>query len=200
MKRFVASEYGVHPETDAGRSDFFAAKRAMRQLLQDSQFPDGKLAFPNFNCKVTDEVQIGWTSIASGFFDDILPILVNANTQTSTLTIRGTGKTRYPFTVRHDIGRVLAETFKHPEKYKNEWLSVVNAWYSFNDIVEKIGDMSGKDWTVERAETTMKMPILHLAETNQWNILPLDASRDDSPVELENFDEVIRDYVLSLGY
>lgn len=41
VKRFIASEYGVHPDTEAGRSDFFAAKREMRQLLHDTGFPDG---------------------------------------------------------------------------------------------------------------------------------------------------------------
>lgn len=41
VKRFVASEYGVHPDTGAGKSDFFAAKREMRQILHEAGFPDG---------------------------------------------------------------------------------------------------------------------------------------------------------------
>lgn len=46
MKRFIASEYGVHPDTNFGRAEFFNAKREMRQLLDSSNFPDGKVFFP----------------------------------------------------------------------------------------------------------------------------------------------------------
>lgn len=46
MKRFIASEYGVHPDTTFGRAEFFNAKREMRQLLDSSDFPDGRVSFP----------------------------------------------------------------------------------------------------------------------------------------------------------
>lgn len=96
--------------------------------------------------------------------------------------------------MRHDIGRVLVETFKQPEAYKNTWLSVVNAWYSFDEIVHKIEEMSSKTWKVEKAATDMKTPILHLAEQNSWDIIPLEATRTDSLIELENFDVIIKRY------
>lgn len=41
VKQFIASEYGVHPDTDAGKSDFFTATREMRQILHEAGFPDG---------------------------------------------------------------------------------------------------------------------------------------------------------------
>ncbi|KAK4495469.1 hypothetical protein PRZ48_013800 [Zasmidium cellare] len=165
VKRFIASEYGVHPETDLGRSEFFAR----------------------------------WTAIASGFFDNMLPILISANVQTSTLTLKGSGKTKYPFTVRHDIGRVLAETFKEPERYKDVWLTVVNAWYTFDEIVQRIEDLSGKKWAVEKVKTDASTPILHLVEQKGGDIVPYASGPKSSLVDVEDFDVILRRYVDELA-
>ena len=140
----------------------------------------------------------GWTAIASGFIDSLLPMLLPSDPTKTTLRIPGAGTIPYPFTIRHDIGRVLAHTFQYPEKYKNVWLSVVTGWYTFNDIKSKIEAVTGRSWDVERVETTSRMPILHLAEQNQWDILPRQASKLDAPVQLANFDEVIEHYAQTL--
>lgn len=206
MKRFIASEYGVHPDTNFGRADFFNAKREMRQLLDSSNFPDGRVSFSFFlftpsqcNAGTRDLPSTGWTGIASGFFDDIVPVLVSANAGESTIVVRGTGQVRHPFTLRSDIGRVLAETFREPHKYKNSWVTVVNSWYTLDEVAEKINEISGKSWTVQRVPTDMKMPILHLAEQNQWDIIPNTATPEDAPVKLGNFEEkAIRPYTKSL--
>lgn len=129
----------------------------------------------------------------------MLPILISANVQTSTLTLKGSGKTKYPFTVRHDIGRMLAETFKEPERYKNVWLTVVNAWYTFDEIVQRIEELSGKKWAVEKVKTDMTTPILHLVEQKGGDIVPYTSGLEGSLVDLEDFDFVIRGYVDELA-
>lgn len=125
-------------------------------------------------------------------------MLIPSDPAKTTLVIPGAGAIPYPFTVRHDIGRVLAHTFQHPEKHKNVWLTVVNGWYSFNDIKSKIEIVTGRSWEAEKVETTMRMPILHLAEQNQWDILPRKASSRDAPVPLTDFDDVIKEYAEAL--
>lgn len=141
----------------------------------------------------------GWTAIASGFFDDILPLLVNADSDANTLTVRGSGQVRHPFTLRHDIGRVLAATFERPLEYKNTWITVANAWYTLDEVTKKIEEMTGKSWEVRKVPTDMKAPILHLAEQNGWDILPLGSGQKDVSVELGDFEEVaIREYAKSL--
>ncbi|EQB55012.1 hypothetical protein CGLO_05085 [Colletotrichum gloeosporioides Cg-14] len=181
VKRFVASEYGVHPDTGAGKSDFFAAKREMRQILHEARFPDG------------------WTAIASGFFDDILPLLVGADVDALSITVRGSGQVRHPFTLRYDIGRVLAATFERPMEYKNTWITVANAWYTLDEVARKVEQLTGRDWQVRKIPTDMKAPILHLAEQNGWDILPPGSGQKNVPVELGNFEEVaILQYAKSL--
>lgn len=146
----------------------------------------------------TNTTSPGWTAIAAGFFDSLLPMLIPSDPAKTTLTIPGAGTFPYPFTIRHNIGRVLAHTFQYPEKYKNVWLTVVNGWYTFNDIKSKIEIVTGRSWDVERVETTMRMPILHLAEQNQWDILPRQASSRDAPVLLMNVDDAIEEYAEAL--
>ncbi|KAI8211450.1 hypothetical protein K4K53_013335 [Colletotrichum sp. SAR 10_77] len=161
VKRFIASEYGVHPDTDAGKSDFFAAKREMRQILHEAGFPDD----------------------------------VNA----LSITVRGSGQVRHPFTLRYDIGRLLAATFERPLEYKDTWITVANAWYTLDEVAHKVEQFTGRDWQVRKIPTDMKMPILHLAEENGWDILPPGSGQKDVPVELGNFEEVaIRQYAKSL--
>lgn len=162
-------------------------------------FPSLFLSPAKSNFGTRDLQSTGWTAIASGFFDDILPMLVSANAEESTLVVRGTRKVRHPFTLRSDIGRVLAETFREPQKYKNTWITVVNAWYTLDQVAEKINEISEKNWTVQRAPTDMKMPILHLAEQNQWDVIPKTATPEDAPIKLEDFEEkAIRPYAKSL--
>lgn len=128
-----------------------------------------------------------------------MPALVSANAEKSTIVVRGTGQVRHPFTLRSDIGRVLAETFREPQKYKDSWITVVNSWYTLDQVAEKINEISGKNWTVQRVPTDMKMPILHLAEQNQWDVIPKTATPEDAPIKLEDFEEkAIRPYAKSL--
>lgn len=128
-----------------------------------------------------------------------MPALVSANAQESTIVVRGSGQVRHPFTLRSDIGRVLAETFREPRKYKNSWITVVNSWYTLDQVADKINEISGRDWTVQRVPTDMKMPILHLAEQNQWDFIPGAATPEDAPVKLGDFEEkAIRPYAKSL--
>lgn len=126
VKRFIASEYGVHPDTTFGRAEFFNAKREMRQLLDSFNFPDCRVSLPvsifapaQFNIGTRDVPSTGWTGIASRFFDDIVGALVSANAESSTIVVRGSGQVRHPFTLPSNIGRVLAETFREPHKYKH---------------------------------------------------------------------------------
>ncbi|KAL3292830.1 isoflavone reductase family protein [Colletotrichum asianum] len=183
VKRFIASEYGVHPVTDAGKSDFFAAKREMRQILHEAGFPD---------------VQAG-PRLPAGFFDNILPLLVGADVNALSITVRSSGQVRHPFTLRYDIGRVLAATFERPLENKDTWITVANAWYTLDEVAHKVEQFTGRDWQVRKIPTDMKMPILHLAEENGWDILPPGSGQKDVPVELGNFEEVaIRQYVKSL--
>lgn len=213
MKRFIASEYGVHPDTNFGRADFFAAKREMRQLLDSSDFADGRVSFlsltahpvvfslAQFNIEAHDlqRTVTGWTGIACGFFDDIMPVLVSPNTKESTIVVRGTAQVRHPFTLRSDVGRVLAETFREPQRYKNSWITVVNSWYTLGQLAEKIVEFSGRKWAVQTVPTDMKLPILHLAEQNQWDVLPKTATPEEAPVKLEDFEEkAIRPFAESL--
>lgn len=206
VKRFIASEYGVHPDTTFGRADFFNAKREMGQLLNSSNFPDGRVFLPvsppprgQVFVGICDLPRTGWTGIASGFFDDILPALVSASAEKSTIVVRGSGQVRHPFTLRSDIGRVLAETFREPHKYKDSWITVVSAWYTLEQVADRINEVSGRKWTVQRIPTDMKMPILHLAEQNRWDFIPEAATPEDAPVKLGDFEEeAIRPYAKSL--
>lgn len=66
-----------------------------------------------------------------------------------------------------------------------------DGWYSFNDIKSKIETFTGGSWETEQVETTMRMPILYLAERSGWDILPRRVSSRDAPVQLADFDDVI---------
>lgn len=111
--------------------------------------------------------------LPAGFFDNILPLLVGEDVNALSITIRGSGQVRHPFTLRYDIGRVLAATFERPLEYKDTWITVVNACYTLEEVAHKVEQFTGRDWKVRKIPTDMKMPILHLAEENGWDILPL---------------------------
>jgi nucleoside-diphosphate-sugar epimerase len=114
-------------------------------------------------------------------------------TDQSTITIRGNGETQYPFTIRYDLGRVLAQTFTQPELYKNKWLTVANTWLSMNDIVRMINEVAGKNLPIRRLETGPDTPVLHLLEQNGWNVLPRET--EELPVQTGDFQKVIKAYV-----
>lgn len=74
-----------------------------------------------------------------------------------------------------------------------------NPWYTLERVADKINEISGRNWTVQRVPMDMKMPILHLAEQNQRDFIPEAPTPEDAPLELGDFEEeAIRPYAKSL--
>lgn len=124
--------------------------------------------------------------------DHVIPQFVQVQPQRSTITIRGNGRKEYPFTVRHDIGRILAYTFKHPLEYKNAWLTVANGWFSLLKIAEIIKEQSGLDFIVQNAELDDKVPVLRLLELNDLDIFDRRGQTNSLPVDLTDIKEYMR--------
>lgn len=119
-------------------------------------------------------------------------LFIQVDPKSSKITVKGQGNGKYPYTMRHDLGRVLAHTFKYPQEYKNSWLLVANEWYSLNEIAEKVSSKYGRKFNVEHAELDMTTPVLRLFELN--NIQPFDPNNKDAnlPIELTDMNDFIR--------
>lgn len=110
----------------------------------------------------------------------------------SKITIRGQGNRQYPYAMRHDIGRVLAYTFKHPQEYKNSWLVVANEWLSLNELAESVSTRYGKQFDVEHVELDMTTPVLRLFDLNDMEPFDRESKDANLPIELADMKEYIR--------
>lgn len=77
--------------------------------------------------------------------------------------ISGQGETKYPFVVRHDIGRVLAHTLKNPAEFENQWLELAN------DIAQITSDTAASkelkvetSWQMRRMAATSSIRVCRL--------------------------------------
>ena len=116
--------------------------------------------------------------------DHVVPLFVQVQPQSSTITVRGNGETRFPFALRHDIGRTLAATFKNPAEYKDRWLTVANGWFTLGEIARIMGEQSGINFQIQNLELDDKVPVLRLLEVNGLNIFDPNVKTSDLPVQL----------------
>ncbi|KAJ5556590.1 hypothetical protein N7494_000505 [Penicillium frequentans] len=173
VKRFVPSEFGIDPDSAAAQAPFFQPKVDVFRALENANFPDG------------------WTALSSGFFDSVIGSFVRTDLQSSTITVSGDGNVTYPFTVRHDLGRVLAHTFKHPSQFENTWLRIANGWLTLNEIAEIIREKTDRNLRVKQAELDGSTPVLQLLEKSGWNTFDRTRQTKDLPLQLAS----IRDYI-----
>ncbi|KAL1978125.1 hypothetical protein VTN31DRAFT_984 [Thermomyces dupontii] len=168
VKRFIPSEFGMdHRNVDA---EFFKPKVEAFEAVKAANFPDG------------------WTATINGFFDSVLTSLVKWDLATSTAKITGKGETKYPFVLRSDIGRVLAETFRNPAEYKNRWLALANDWLSGKDIVALVEEATDKTLTVEHVEADpAKTPVIFFLEKKDGNVFDPSLQTKNLPVGLTDF-------------
>lgn len=106
----------------------------------------------------------GWIAVASGFLEWTIPLFVRVDVQTSLITVTGSGKTQYPFMIRYDIGRILAETFRNPSKYKDVWILAANSWLALDEIAQYFQKESQMELKIQHEELTEKTPALQLLE------------------------------------
>ncbi|KAF2166259.1 hypothetical protein M409DRAFT_23451 [Zasmidium cellare ATCC 36951] len=170
VKCFVPAEFGMdHRFSNEKLSD---PKRRVAEALQRAEFPDG------------------WTSIAAGFFDAVLPALVSIDKTNATITLRGTGKKQYPFVRRYDLGRALAETFREPQKYKDQWLLVAGDWKSLHEIASLVQARSSTPLEVHRLPTEPRTMFLHIFETEGGNVFERE-NQSSFPFELAKVEDFV---------
>jgi uncharacterized protein YbjT (DUF2867 family) len=198
VKRFVPSEFGIDPRAPAAQADFFKPKREVFAALKAADFIDGMiydefcLVFLSDQATKRANVKpIGWTAISSGFLDSVIPAFATFDSTSSTVKIHGNGDLQYPFTVRYDIGRILAYTFKHPKQYKDTWLAVANEWLSLKEIAQIIKVKSGKELLMENVGLDDSTPVLRLLEENGWSTFSREDQTMDLPVKLAD----LKDYI-----
>jgi hypothetical protein len=56
VKRFIPSEFGVHPDSAAAESDFWRNKKDVFRALEQADFVDGKILLSNLNLKHPDKI------------------------------------------------------------------------------------------------------------------------------------------------
>lgn len=135
----------------------------------------------------------GWTAVASGFLEWTIPLFVRVDSQTSLITVAGNGKTQYPFIIRYDIGRILAETFRNPSKYKDAWILAANSWLSLDEIAQYVQRESQMELKIQHEELTEKTPVLQLLE--QGGLQPFERSQQsDFATQQADIKEVITGY------
>ncbi|PNP40994.1 hypothetical protein TGAMA5MH_06861 [Trichoderma gamsii] len=173
VKRFIASEFGVDHRTVT--SPFFEAKREIAKYVQEASFPDG------------------WTAVASGFLEWTIPLFVKVDSQTSLITVAGSGKTQYPFIIRYDIGRILAETFRNPSKYKDTWIFAANSWLSLDEIAQYVQNESQLELKIQHEELNEKTPVLQLLEQDGLQIFER-SQQSDFAKQQADIKEVIKGY------
>ncbi|KAK7177328.1 NmrA-like family protein [Paraphaeosphaeria sporulosa] len=173
VKRFVPSEFGIDPRAPAAQADLFQPKRENFATLKAANFTDG------------------WTAISCGFLDSVIPAFATFEPAAAKVNIRGSGDTKYPYTVRRDIGRILAHTFKHPKQYKDKWIAVANDWLSLREIAEIIKAKSGNELLIETVDLDDSTPVLRLLEENGWTTFRREDQTKDLPVKLAD----LRDHI-----
>mgnify|MGYP005989713865 CR=1 FL=1 len=187
VKRFVPSEFGVdhrhiqHP--------FFEEKVKVFEAVQQANFPDGKQlnSIMRHLLELTNSKHfVGWTAIGSGFFDFVIPAFVQVLPESSTITFRGTGQKQFPFTVAHDIGQVLAQSFKDPAAFKDKWLNVANAWLSLRQIANTINQQSNLGFRTESVDVDENVPVLQIFEAGDFNVFEHSRQATELPVKLSD--------------
>lgn len=106
--------------------------------------------------------------------------------------MKGQGEKEFPFSMRYDLGRVLAHTFEHPSKFKDRWLTIANGWYSLNQFAQIACEESYPNFSVTHAELTEKTPVLQLLEAGQMEIFDRHGQTSDIPVEMTDLREYVR--------
>lgn len=110
----------------------------------------------------------------------------------SSVVVQGAGTTLFPFTLRHDIGRVLAHTFRDPERFKDKWISVINDQTTLNHIAEIAKGQLGADLQIQNVPISERAPVLKLLEVAKG---PLFDTLDDHaacPVSLKDMCKAMR--------
>ncbi|KAL1962393.1 hypothetical protein VTN77DRAFT_9732 [Rasamsonia byssochlamydoides] len=152
VKRFVPSEFGMDHRGE--HVEYLAPKENALKAAQEAGFADG------------------WTAFINGFFETVIPSLVQWDLANETIRIVGKGTTAYPFIFRHDIGRAIAQTLKAPAAtYKDTWVLIASGWASGNEIAQWVEEAAGKKLSVEHVEPNpKKTPIVSLLETSGRNV------------------------------
>lgn len=124
--------------------------------------------------------------------DHVLPAFVQVQPESSTITFRGGGIKEFPFSVRHDIGRIVAYTFKQPAAYKNEWLTIANGWYSLGEIAQLIEKQSGMGFKIQSLELNDSVPVLRVLEVNDLDIFDRNGNTPSVPLQLTDMKELFK--------
>lgn len=109
----------------------------------------------------------------------------------ATLTVGGSGKKTYPFTLQYDIGRVLAETFKNPAQYRDSWILMANNWLSLDEIADHIQQQSKRRWTIRHVSLDDRTPVLRLFEENDENVFDR-SQQTELTIELGDIKDHVR--------
>lgn len=126
----------------------------------------------------------------------MIPAFAKWDLAAGTVQISGQGVVKYPFVVRHDIGRVLAHTLKNPAQYKNKWLVLANDWLSAKDIAQIASETAGKELKVEYTEADeKKTPVIYLLEKKGGNVFDPNLQTKDLPLELVDLKAYVKTLV-----
>jgi nucleoside-diphosphate-sugar epimerase len=115
----------------------------------------------------------GWTAFINGFFETVIPRMVQWDLDQGIIRVVGKGTTAYPFVFRHDIGRAIAQTLKAPAAtYKDTWVLLASGWVSGNEIAEWVQEAAArKKLVVEHVEpNAQSTPIVALLENSGRNV------------------------------
>lgn len=118
----------------------------------------------------------GYTCLSNGFLDCVIPVFIEVDARASKILVQGAGSHRAPYTLRYDLGRVLAETFRNPDQFKDKWITVVNNRTTLNTLAEIGKTQLPGNLEVENTAITDRAPILKLFEVVK---IPLFDTLDD---------------------
>lgn len=114
------------------------------------------------------------------------------NSATSKIVVQGAGTSSFPFTLRYDLGRVLAHTFRDPDQFRDKWISVVNSQSTLKNIAETANDQLGGHFEIQNVAITERAPVLKLLEVAK---IPLFDTLDDHahcPIRLTDMGKTMR--------
>ncbi|KAL1979973.1 hypothetical protein VTN96DRAFT_4858 [Rasamsonia emersonii] len=159
VKRFIPSEFGMDHRGE--HVEYLAPKENALKAAQEAGFPDG------------------WTAFINGFFETVIPLMVQWDLEQGTIRVVGKGTTAYPFVFRHDIGRAIAQTLKAPaDTYRDTWVLLASGWASGNEIAQWVEEAAGKKLAVEHVEPSAATPIISLLEKTGRNVFDRSLATD----------------------
>lgn len=129
--------------------------------------------------------------MSSDFFDSVIGSFVSTDLASSTITVSGDGNIVNPFTVRYDLGLVLAHTFRNPIHFKNTWLRIANDWLSLNEIGKIVQQKADRKLLVRKAELDDKTLVLQLLENSGWSTFDRSRQTNDLPLQFASLGEYI---------